>query len=119
MTKSLGNYTTQLLQCNENIVKRFERILQEEEYSIDFYGDMKPFIDEVDKLAERWKAEAEAWIVKAAPKYLHISQVQQTYDNIKNNALDAFSQKTKEKRFKQTYQAIKYVLESMQQEIKR
>jgi hypothetical protein len=119
MTRDLSNYTLQLMQYNENILRKFEETLQSEEETIDFYCEMKPFVDGLDELAEKWKAAAEAWIAKERPKYIHLNQVEQTYDNIKNNALQAFSKKTKEKRFKQTFQAVKYVLESIQEELKK
>jgi hypothetical protein len=109
-TEELADLTNQLLAWNERIMKQF---IERSKREADFYTEVKPFVEELDAAADNWKAAAEKWVNKEAPKYIHILQVQQTYDNIKKNGLDCFIPQVKEKHFKETYKAIDYVLRSI------
>ncbi|MEH7459224.1 hypothetical protein CON65_07590 [Bacillus pseudomycoides] len=92
---------------DETIVKK------REDKEFDFYMDMKPFVDMVDRELEGWKELAYQWIKQEKPKYIHLQQIDQVYDNLQNNALQCFVNKGKGKRFYETHQAILYTLQNV------
>ncbi len=92
---------------NEANVKKREMI----EY--DFYKDMKPFVDMVDEELKVWKELAYEWIKEEKPKYIHVQQIDQVYDNLQTNVLQCFVNKGKGKRFFETHQAISYTLQNI------
>ncbi|MGR3777648.1 YppE family protein [Bacillus paramycoides] len=102
-----------LMQYNDeaNVKKR-----EVDEY--DFYKDMKPFVDTVDEELELWKDLAYRWIKKERPKYIHVQQIDQVYDNLQTNVLQCFVNKGKGKRFFETHQAISYTLQNIIEQCK-
>ncbi|MCU5579770.1 YppE family protein [Bacillus toyonensis] len=97
---------------NEANVKKREII----EY--DFYKDMKPFVDIVDEELKVWKELAYTWIKEEKPKYIHVQQIDQVYDNLQTNVLQCFVNKGKGKRFFETHQAISYTLQNIVEQCK-
>ena len=60
---------------------------------------MKPFVDMVDEELKKWKELAYTWIKEEKPKYIHVQQIDQVYDNLQTNVLQCFVNKGKGKRF--------------------
>ncbi|MBE7103137.1 DUF1798 family protein [Bacillus cereus] len=106
--EALIQSSEKLMQYNDeaNVKKR-----EIDEY--DFYKDMKPFVDMVDEELEVWKELAYSWIKEESPKYIHVQQIDQVYDNLQTNALQCFVNRGKGKRFFETYQAISYTLQNI------
>ena len=74
---------------------------------------MKPFVDMVDEELKKWKELAYKWIKEEKPKYIHVQQIDQVYDNLQTNVLQCFVNKGKGKRFFETHQAISYTLQNI------
>ncbi|MDZ5782274.1 DUF1798 family protein [Marinococcus luteus] len=91
--------------------------VQEREDRPDFYEEVKPFVDKVKGEADIWKEEASAWVQTTSYPYLHESQMEDTYDNIMNASLQAYQRTTKEKQFKETLQAVEFILNSIQTQL--
>ncbi|MFJ8355176.1 YppE family protein [Bacillus paramycoides] len=111
--EALIQSSEKLMQYNDeaNVKKR-----EVDEY--DFYKDMKPFVDTVDEELELWKGLAYRWIKKERPKYIHVQQIDQVYDNLQTNVLQCFVNKGKGKRFFETHQAISYTLQNIIEQCK-
>ncbi|WJE26402.1 YppE family protein [Bacillus cereus] len=106
--EALIRSSEKLMQYNDeaNVKKR-------EMAEYDFYKDMKPFVDIVDAELEMWKELAYRWIKEERPKYIHVQQIDQVYDNLQTNVLQCFVNKGKGKRFFETHQAISYTLQNI------
>ncbi|MGE1024114.1 DUF1798 family protein, partial [Bacillus sp. GMs2/2] len=52
------------------------------------------------------------------PKYIHVQQIDQVYDNLQTNVLQCFVNKGKGKRFFETHQAISYTLQNIVEQCK-
>ena len=106
---------------NEALIQSSEKLMQynneanvkRELTEYDFYKDMKPFVDMVDEELKKWKELAYTWIKEEKPKYIHVQQIDQVYDNLQTNVLQCFVNKGKGKRFFETHQAISYTLQNI------
>jgi hypothetical protein len=108
--KQLIEYTNQLFTYTEVSYQRFFELLEDDLIDYDFFEDVKPFADMVKVIADEWKKSALIWIKEEKPKYLHDLQIETTYDHILAFSVSGFYRDTKQKRFKDTYQSILYVL---------
>ncbi|MFX3622779.1 MAG: YppE family protein [Ectobacillus sp.] len=115
-TKELAAQTERLLRWNERILQAFQERGQGKE--ADFYEEIQPFILEIEADLNKWKALSKQWVAEQRPKYIHTAQIEQTYDNLQNNALQCFVGQRKEKRFKETYKAVAFVLQRILQLIR-
>ncbi|MCP8968794.1 YppE family protein [Ectobacillus ponti] len=111
MEEKVEELTRQLLERNDEMLLIHETV---REFS--FYEDIKPFVEETDDLLARWQEAALTWMREHRPKYIHASQIRQTHENLQNNALACFGTQ-KERRFKQTHQAIRYTLAGLLDEL--
>ncbi|MFJ8527070.1 YppE family protein [Bacillus sp. NPDC094106] len=104
-----------LMQSSKKLMDYNDKTIvkKREDKEFDFYTDMKPFVDMVDRELEDWKELAYQWIKQEKPKYIHLQQIDQVYDNLQNNALQCFVNKGKGKRFYETHQAILYTLQNV------
>ncbi|MFS0863358.1 YppE family protein [Fredinandcohnia sp. 179-A 10B2 NHS] len=98
--------------CNQSVA-RHEEVKTRETYEADFYNDVKPFVDDVMKVADSWSELSKAWIISERPKNIHINQIDATHENIQLISIQSFYTDTKEKRFKNMYESILYVLDSI------
>ena len=111
---------------NEALIQSSEKLMQynneanvkRELTEYDFYKDMKPFVDMVDEELKKWKELAYKWIKEEKPKYIHVQQIDQVYDNLQTNVLQCFVNKGKGKRFFETHQAISYTLQNIVEQCK-
>ncbi|PFE04273.1 DUF1798 domain-containing protein [Bacillus cereus] len=111
--ETLMQSSMKLIQYNDETI-----IKKRAEKEFDFYQDMKPFVDMVDRELEVWKELAYQWIKHEKPKYIHVQQIDQVYENLQNNALQCFVNKGKGKRFYETHQAILYTLQNIVEQCK-
>ncbi|KFN03934.1 DUF1798 family protein [Bacillus clarus] len=111
--EALMKSSEKLIQYNDETI-----IKKREAGEFDFYKDMKPFVDMVDQELESWKELAYEWIKEEKPKYIHVQQIDQVYENLQNNALQCFVNKGKGKRFFETHQAILYTLQNVIEQCK-
>ncbi len=113
MADLIQTLTSYLHKENEKALRRLEQRLQEEGYEPDFFGEVKPYVDEFYPKKDEWQELCKQWIKEEKPKYIAPNQIDSTEENLNNVVLQSFYKDTKVKRFKQMYQANKYVLESI------
>lgn len=107
--------TQTLLDKNDAARRQFVERTPREDYAPDFYGEVKPFADEVSRLLDEWKPLVIEWIRSEHPPYLHIKQIEDTYDNLMIISVTAFQKDTRRRRFMNTIQSIDYVLRAILQ----
>ncbi|UOY93432.1 YppE family protein [Ectobacillus sp. JY-23] len=107
-------YTNEVFQKNEEILKIFYKRMEQ---TADFYTDIKPFVEQTDELVKKWKKEAVEWVRAEKPRFIHIIQIEQAYENLQRNALECFMPHTKVRRFLETHRAIAYVLNNIIDEV--
>ncbi|AQX55302.1 YppE family protein [Priestia flexa] len=105
-TKVLHHY-------NELALTRLSTIKSNSEYEVNFFGEVKPYVDQFFYELDMWTDLVTKWLKETKPKYIHINQVDTLRENLQNVVLQSFYQETRDKRFKQMYQSNKYVLESI------
>ncbi|MFT4413050.1 YppE family protein [Fredinandcohnia humi] len=98
--------------CNQSL-HRLEDIKHREVYEVDFFNEVKPFVDNVMRIADSWRELSKEWIKQEKPKNIHPNQIDATYENIQHISIQGFYQDTKQKRFKNMYESILYVLDSI------
>ncbi|KEK22712.1 YppE family protein [Bacillus gaemokensis] len=106
--QTLVQSSRKLIEYNDETI-----IKKRENKEFDFYKDMQPFVNMVDQELEVWKGLAYQWIKQEKPKYVHLQQIDQVYENLQNNALQCFVSKGNGKRFYETHQAILYTLQNI------
>ncbi len=102
--------------CDQSL-KRLEDVKENESYEVDFHNEVKPFVDNTMKIADSWRDLANTWITMEFPKNLHPNQIDATHENIQHISIQGFYQDTKVKRFKNMYESIQYVLESILEKV--
>ncbi|MCC3358367.1 YppE family protein [Bacillus sp. REN16] len=102
--------------CEESI-NRLEVVKKSESYEVDFYNEVKPFVDTTMELADSWRELALDWIKKEFPKNLHPNQIDATHENIQHISIQGFYQDTKVKRYKNMYESILYVLDNILEKV--
>jgi hypothetical protein len=110
MQHKLKQLTKQLLEYNEAVLRIAEDAANSEAPP-DFYGEVKPFADEVKRAVDEWKKEAIAWIEAERPKHVHPQQIEAAGDNLEKMAVEAFYPAAKRRRLKQFHQSVAYTLE--------
>nr|WP_281350655.1 YppE family protein [Metabacillus lacus] len=98
---SMDNFQETLLKDGEN----------------DFFSVVKPAVEEADSLIDEWKKKTAQWIKEAAPKYIHISQVEAAAENLEQLVLQSYYKDSKQKRFKNQKESIDYFLQSILDEL--
>lgn len=111
--KTLIQSSKKLIHYNDEMIRK-----KRENKEFDFYKDMKPFVNVVDQELEVWKELAFDWIEQEKPKYIHVQQIDQVYENLQKNALQCFVNKGNSKRFYETNQAILYTLQNIVEQCK-
>ncbi|TDQ41487.1 YppE family protein [Aureibacillus halotolerans] len=81
---------------------------------VDFYGDVKPFVDEVTQDIEAWKPLALEWVANEKPMYIHPIQIEKTVENLLMVAVQCFYTKTRKTRFLNTVEAVVYVMANVE-----
>ncbi|WP_018922298.1 YppE family protein [Salsuginibacillus kocurii] len=112
--QDLYTHTLSLQNKTKEALDIFQRTRDLEEPP-DFYEHIKPFADDMLALSDRWQEEAEQWIDKEKPVYMHKQLIWDTHENLQILSMQAFHPKTKEKRFREMIQAVDYVLNGVRQ----
>ncbi|WP_221565138.1 YppE family protein [Alkalihalobacillus sp. TS-13] len=113
----LMELTRKLRSLNDKAYRQFDENTMGEGYEVDFYGEVKPFVDEVQHLADEWKPLAVKWAIAEKPKYVYPIQINDTYENMTISAVQAFQKDTKRKRFTSMTKSIEYILESIEDQL--
>ncbi|WP_257351804.1 YppE family protein [Pseudalkalibacillus decolorationis] len=117
MYSRLKELTSQLRMYNKQAEEQYEERTIFEEYTVDFYGEVKPFADKVQMLVDEWKPLATEWAMREHPKYVYPIQIKDTSENLTIIAVQAFQTDTKAKRFLAMTKSIEYILESMEKQL--
>lgn len=112
LTKDLSTYN---LQAEE----QFLNFTKNDNYTVDFYNEVKPFADKVHQTADEWKTLALEWVKLNNPTHLFTHQIEDTYDNLFSSAVTAFQSRTRKRKFLQTISSISYILDLIIQEIEQ
>ncbi|MDN4522858.1 YppE family protein [Fictibacillus fluitans] len=113
MEQRLIQLTQVLLDKTRAAMDQYLTETKKEGYEVDFYGQVKPFADEIRSLTEEWKPLALKWVENNRPKYVHLPQINDTFDNLNFIAVFAFQLDTREKRFTEMIKSIDYVLSTL------
>ncbi|MEH7385509.1 YppE family protein [Bacillus sp. JJ1521] len=109
--------TNKLKDLCDRSMKRLEDVKNSESYEVQFYKEVKPFVDETMAIADSWRELAILWIKKEYPKNLHPNQIDATHENIQHISIQSFYQDTKVKRYKNMYESVQYVLDNILEKI--
>ncbi|QOR65227.1 YppE family protein [Cytobacillus suaedae] len=115
--KDLVALTNHLLEKAEESIQRLVSIKGREDYEPDFFGEVKPYADEVHVTLDQWRELTLTWIQKEKPKYLYKLQIDTAIENIELLIVQSFYKDTREKRAKEMYQSIVYTLKSILDQI--
>lgn len=105
LTKSLRKY-------NEEARLQFVKKTSSEAYEMDFYNEVKPFAEKVERLADEWRPLTMDWIHDEKPERLYPIQIHDTYDNIIAASVLVFQKDARRRRLQEMIKSIDYVLET-------
>ncbi|MCM3652076.1 DUF1798 family protein [Metabacillus litoralis] len=108
----------ELLQLLTNCKERFELVnTKPEKTEALFYDEVKPTFEKIMNQANAWKPLAEAWVKEQKPKYVHLSQIESTLDNIEQVVLQSFYKDVNKQRFHNLHHSVEYIVNSILAEI--
>lgn len=115
--QELKALTIQLRQYTETARRQyFERTMQEG-YETDFFNEVKPFAEEVEAVANKWKPLVLEWIREEKPKYIYPIQVNDTCENLDAAPVLVFQKDARRKRLLEMLKSIDYVLETAETQL--
>lgn len=109
MSEEILDLTKRLLNYNHLFIKHFEEA-REKESSHDFHEVIKPFADEVKKVAQEWSTLMRKWLLNSQKKHLHQKQIDTTLEHIEQLSIQAFFPKTSRSRFLNANRTVEYFL---------
>jgi len=113
----LIDLTNKLLTLVEEASIQFKKTKQNEQYEVDFYGEIQPFVRRVDKLIEEWQPLAISWLTEGRVKYLYERQIESTVEHLKTVSVLVFQSKASKKRVVEMLKSIRYILDRLLTEI--
>lgn len=113
--KHLMELNKRLLEMNQFAEATYLNEVRTESYSVDFFGMVKPFADEVKEKTEQWLPLAIERVQEKQPKDLHENQLIQTVDNFEVVAIKSFYPETSRKKQIETFKAVEYVLKQVEE----
>lgn len=117
---TLKSLTEELLALTAEAEQYYiEVVKQDPAYEVDFHNRVKPFADKVQPLAAAWLPSAKAFLVKTNPRDLHVSQLEQTVENLDVVAIKSFYPSSGMKRQRETFKSVRYVLNNLLDEMDR
>ncbi|WP_062746717.1 YppE family protein [Shouchella tritolerans] len=117
---TLKSLTEELLALTEEAEQYYiEVVKQDPTYEVDFHNRVKPFADKVQPKAAAWLPIAKAFLLKTDPRDLHVSQLEQTVENLDVVAIKSFYPSSGMKRQRETFKSVRYVLSSLLAEMER
>ncbi|HET7615517.1 MAG TPA: DUF1798 family protein [Bacillales bacterium] len=108
----LRDITRELREMNEQARTQFVEKTRSEGYETDFYGEVKPFAEKAEALADEWRPLVLQWIQEEKPERLYPIQIHDTYDNIIAASVLVFQKDARRKRLREMIKSIDYVLET-------
>lgn len=109
---SLVAQTKQLIEECNYCIKRFYK-MREEDRAPHFFDEVKPHADTVHLLTKEWQQQANEWIAKHQPKYLHSQQITAAVEAINQFVVQSFYKETSKKRFVQSVQSALYTCDTL------
>jgi len=109
--------TTKLIEECEQCVARFWQ-MREEDRTPDFYGEVKPHADEIHMLLTEWQQEANQWIYRHQPKYMHTQQIASVRESMEQFVVQSFYKETSKKRFLDAIHSTSYTLKNFERLLK-
>lgn len=116
--RSLLNQTKQMKDYLIRIGRIYEEVREKGERE-DFFTKVKPFAEEVERVAESWCVEAKKWVEINRPKGLRPLQLEAAKEHLKEISIQAFFPETSYKRFKHYIHSIHYTLEKLIGELEK
>ena len=109
--------TSILIDECEKCVARFWQ-MREEDRTPDFFGEVKPHVDTIHQLLKEWQQEANAWIQKNRPKYMHAGQIASAVESMEQFVVQSFYKETSKKRFLDAIHSASYTLKIFERLVK-
>ncbi len=109
--------TSQLIDECEQCVLRFWQ-MREEDRTPDFFHEVKPHADEIHQLLKEWQREANTWIQKNKPKYMHTQQIASVVESMEQFVVQSFYKETSKKRFLDATHSTSYTLKTFERLLK-
>lgn len=113
MNEKLITLTKKLIELTEEARLQYVNRTHLDEYSVDFYGEVKPFADRTLHYLKEWEPLARQWVTENKPKYLYPIQIKNTFENLEMVSVVAWQKDTGPKKFNERVQSIEYVLEKI------
>lgn len=110
--------TKKLLNYNHLFLQYFEEA-RATGTSPDFNKVIKPFANEVNRLAVQWGDLMRDWLKSSPQKHLHPKQIDTTLDHIEQLSLQAFFPKTSRSRFINANRTVEYFLSEIVKELEK
>lgn len=114
----LKEMTCELKLYNRKAKAQFTDRTRRPDYSVDFFGEVKPFADHVQHLIDSWRPLAETWVREDHPEYVYPIQIKDTYDNLSIICVTAFQKDTRRRRFLEMIKSIDYVLDNILEDLR-
>ncbi|MBM7840207.1 hypothetical protein JOC54_003487 [Alkalihalobacillus xiaoxiensis] len=115
----LAELTEGLLQLTKEAEHFYiDTVKNDPTYEVDFYGQVKPFADKVQPMAQEWFPLAKTYLVQNPIKNLHVAQLDQTVENLDVVAIKSFYPSSGMKRQRETFKSVEYVLAHLHEELK-
>lgn len=92
--------------------------MREEDRTPDFFGEVKPHVDTIHLLLKEWQQEANAWIQKNRPKYMHAGQIASAVESMEQFVVQSFYKETSKKRFLDATHSTSYTLNNFYRIVK-
>ncbi|MFT9816254.1 YppE family protein [Lysinibacillus sp. RC46] len=109
--------TSQLIDECEKCVSRFWK-MREENRTPDFFVEVKPHADVIHQLLKEWQQEANEWIQKNKPKYMHTQQIASAVESMEQFVVQSFFKETSKKRFLDAIHSTSYTLKIFERLVK-
>lgn len=111
--EKLKRLTNQLIELNHKALNRYKASAKNEDYTPDFYKEIKPFSDQIYETATQWKTLALEWLQQSRNRFLYPHQIDNTYENLLAVSVQAFQKKSRSTRFHSMIKSNDYVLQSL------
>lgn len=105
----LIDQTKMLLQECDASINRYNQ-MRENDASPHFFEEVKPYVDDIQKILNEWQLNANQWIEKNQPKYLHDKQIDNVVEAMNQFIVQSFYKETSKKRFVMSVQSVRYTL---------
>jgi len=109
--------TSKLIDECDQCVSRFWQI-REEDRTPDFFQEVKPHAYVIHQLLKELQQEANKWIQKNRPKYMHTQQIASAVESMEQFVVQSFYKETSKKRFLDAIHSTSYTLKIFERLVK-